>query len=153
MDNVIEFKRSQNAHIRDAANADAASLNIGEDEQKRGFAVHSAIDFHAKTWRGIPDTDLVAASAVAISLAQSTRIEAESAGEPLPALADMITAAVSDQNPQAIRDLARRAERRLADVGMIDLQSRERRLVVAAWARRADETRRELKRREAKAIR
>lgn len=153
MDNIIEFKRSQNALICEAAKADAALLNIGEDEQKHGFAVHSAIDFCAKTWRDVPDSDLAAANAVAKSLAQVCRVEAEQAGEPLSAISAVIAATVSDQNPQTIRDLARRAERRLAEYGFDELTSRERRFVVAAWARRADEARREIARREAESVR
>ena len=127
-------------------------LDIGENEQKRGFAVHSAIDFRAETWRDIPDADLAAANAVAKSLAQSIRIEAERAGEPSTVLADIIATAVSDENPQAIRDLSRRAERRMADVGMDGLASRERRLIVAAWARRADEAHREVVRRSGEEV-
>lgn len=146
---IIEFKRSANSRILDRAKAYAAYVAVSDADRERGLDVHSRIDLRIRAWSDINDADLKSAAAAAAAILAVVRDAAQDAGEPAPALADIITSAVSDEHPHAIRDLARRGERRLAECTIDELSSRDRRFVVAAWARRDHEARQEIARREA----
>lgn len=147
MTNIIDFKQSQETLHSNVQRTTSELFSLDDEIKDIGLGVIADIDHGIKGLSDLKDVELESAIAVASAFYQSCHAEAEAAGETLTAIADVIQAVLESDDPKAIRELTQRPQRRLAEISFEQLTSRDRRLVVAAWARRKHELCDELERR------
>lgn len=147
MTNIIEFKQSHATLQSNVADAVSIVNAINPPTLDMGLSAIADIDFGIKSTRDLNHEELSAAETVATALYRAHQAEAEAAGEAPAIIASVVDAVFESDNPKTIRDLTRGPQRRLSDVSFSELSSRERRLIVAAWALRSKELRDEIERR------